>query len=135
MVRKNYLDVNKYRYKGKDIKRRNKKWARQRVHRGFCDWDWWNLDCYLCNLLSSSIRHLAENSAGWSQAIASSYEEYQKRLYALADRFEEMAEWENIHQPPQNCNWDWYKEDAENLQKFTKETFNELGEVFWTLWD
>jgi hypothetical protein len=41
---KNYLNVNNWRLSGKDVKRRRAKWKRQRINRGFCDWDWWDLD-------------------------------------------------------------------------------------------
>ena len=38
------------------------KWAYQRVTRGFCDFDVWDLDTYLSQLLSQSIEHLAKTS-------------------------------------------------------------------------
>lgn len=130
----NYLNVNGWRLKGKDTKRRRAKFRKQRITRGFSDWDWWDLDYFLCNLLSSVLRHYAKNTIGWSDALASSYEEYQERILHLADMFDEMANWEETHKPDLNDK-DWYKRNSLQLKALTKKAFEELGEVFWSLWD
>lgn len=127
---KNYLNLRDVHLKDKDGKRRMKKWKRQRISRGFCDYDWWDLDAFLANLICNSLRHYANNTIGWSEAIASSPEEYKERILALADAFEEMVMWEENHLNSRN-----YEEDWARLHDLTKEAFNELGEVFWTLWD
>lgn len=88
---KNYLNVGHFRASGKDAKRRKKKWKRQRISRGFSDWDWWDLDYFYLNLFVSSLRHYAKNTIGFSLAIAPTYEEYQARILRLADMFEKMA--------------------------------------------
>ena len=130
----NYLNVNGWHLSGKDAKRRRAKFRRQRITRGFSDWDWWDLDYFLCNLLSSALRHYAKNTIGWSDALASSYEEYQERILHLADMFEEMANWEETHEPDPNDK-DWYQRNSLQLKALTKKAFAELGEVFWSLWD
>lgn len=126
----NLLDVNKFYASGKDAKRRKAKWKRQRIHRGFCDRDWWDLDMFFCKLFSAALRHYAKNTIGFSPAIASTMEEYQARIIALADRFETMLNWETIH----NNRTD-YAAVHEELYDYTKVTFAELAEVFWSLWD
>ena len=134
---KNYLNVNGWRLSGKDAKKRRAKFRRQRITRGFSDWDWWDLDYFLCHLLSSALRHYAKNTIGHSPAVAPTYEEYQARILNLADMFEEMAKWDSTHMPPENEELDpnWYKRDSLQLKALTKKAFNELGEVFWSLWD
>ena len=73
---KNYLNVNGWRLSGKDAKKRRAKFRRQRITRGFSDWDWWDLDYFLCNLLAKSLRHYATHTIGWSTSLASTFEEY-----------------------------------------------------------
>ena len=134
---KNYLDVNNWRLTGKDAKRRREKFKRQRIHRGFSDWDWWDLDYFYLNLLVSSLRHYAKNTIGFNEAIAPTYEEYQARILKLADMFEELADWEENHNPPEDCKdfGKWGLENSEQLYVATKAAFAELAEVFWSLWD
>ena len=79
---KNYLNVGHFRASGKDAKCRKKEWNRQRINRGFCDWDWWGLYQFYLNLFVSSLRHYAKNTIGHSPAIAPTYEEYQARIIA-----------------------------------------------------
>ena len=76
----NYLNVNGWHLSGKDAKRRRAKFRRQRITRGFSDWDWWDLDYFLCNLLAKSLRHYATHTIGWSESLASTFEEYQERI-------------------------------------------------------
>lgn len=134
---KNYLNVGHFRSYGKDAKRRKKKWKRQRISRGFSDYDWWNLDYFYLNLLVSSLRHYAKNTMGYSDALVPTYEGYRARILRLADMFEELANWEENHNPPEDLNniVDWYKENSKQLYSKTKEAFAELAEVFWSLWD
>lgn len=135
---KNYLNVNGWRLSGKDAKKRRAKFRRQRITRGFSDWDWWDLDYFLCNLLAHSLRYYAIHTIGHSPAVAPTFEEYQERILRLADMFEEMANWEETHNPTEEDianGFNWYKENSEQLDALTKKAFAELGEVFWSLWD
>ena len=127
---KNYLNVNNWRLRGKDAKRRRAKWKRQRIHRGFCDWDWWDLDYFYLNLFVSSLRHYAKNTIGFSPSLASSYEEYQARILRLADMFEELADWEETN--ADRCD---FEQEFKEKDELTKKAFTELAEVFWSLWD
>lgn len=127
---KNYLNVGHFRASGKDAKRRKKKWKRQRIHRGFADWDWWGLYQFYLNLFVSSLRHYAKNTIGHSPAIASTYEEYQARILRLADMFEELANWDE-----NNVDRRDFEQEFKEKDELTKKAFAELAEVFWSLWD
>ena len=127
---KNYLNVNNWRLSGKDAKRRRAKWKRQRIHRGFCDWDWWDLDYFYLNLFVNSLRHYAKNTIGFSPSIAPTYEEYQARILRLADMFEELADWEETN--ADRCD---FEQEFKEKDELTKKAFTELAEVFWSLWD
>ena len=127
---KNYLNVNHWRLSGKDAKRRREKFKRQRIHRGFSDWDWRDLDYFYLNLFVNSLRHYAKNTVGFNEAIAPTYEEYQARILRLADMFEKMANWEEDNVERRD-----YEQEAKELDELTKAAFAELAEVFWSLWD
>lgn len=130
MADKNYLSPHNWRLTGKNANRRRKKWMQQRIHRGFCDWDWWSLDMFYLNLFISSLRHYAKNAAGYSPALAPSYEEYQARILRLADMFEELADWEE-----NNVNRRDFEQEFKEKEELTKKAFAEMAEVFWSLWD
>ena len=127
---KNYLNVGHFRASGKDAKRRRAKWKRQRIHRGFCDWDWWDLDTFYLNLFVSSLRHYAKNTIGYSPSLAPTYEEYQARILRLADMFEELADWEETNADRRD-----FEQEFKEKDELTKKAFAELAEVFWSLWD
>lgn len=127
---KNYLNVNHFRIRGKDAKRRLKQWKRQRIHRGFCDYDWWDLDIFYLNLFVSSLRYYANHTISHSPSLAATFEEYQARILRLADMFEELANWEE-----QNADRRDYEQEFKEKDTLTKKAFAELAEVFWSLWD
>ena len=127
---KNYLNVGRFHASGKDAKRRKKKWKRQRISRGFSDWDWWDLDYFYLNLFVSSLRHYAKNTIGYSPSLAPSFEEYQARILRLADMFEELADWEETN--ADRCD---FEQEFKEKDELTKKAFAELAEVFWSLWD
>lgn len=127
---KNYLNVGHFRASGKDAKRRKNKWKRQRIHRGFSDWDWWDLDYFYLNLFVSSLRHYAKNTIGYSPSLAPSFEEYQQRILRLADMFEELADWEKTNADRRD-----FEQEFKEKEELTKKAFAEMAEVFWSLWD
>ena len=62
------------------------KWAYQRMTRGFCDFDTWDLDNYLSQLLADSIRHLANTTHGYPGTDEfSTYESWRDYLYKISD--------------------------------------------------
>lgn len=86
------------------------KWAYQRATRGFCDYDYWDLDIYLSELMAQSIKELAEKTHSYPGTEEfPTYESWRDYLYKIADllryslnedmpnEFEEawLATWEN----------------------------------------
>lgn len=127
---KNPLNVSLFHTTGKDAKRRKAKWKRQRISRGFCDRDWWDLDYFYLNLFVSSLRHYINNTIKCSSFLAPSFEEYRQRILRLADMFEELADWEK-----NNADRRDYEQEFKEKNELTKKAFAELAEVFWSLWD
>lgn len=57
------------------------KWAYQRITRGYCDFDYWDLDSYLSRLMADSIEALANNGHGYPGTKEfPTYESWQKYL-------------------------------------------------------
>lgn len=62
------------------------KWAYQRVTRGFCDYDYWDLDTYLSELLAQSLKKLADDGNGYPGTEEfPTYESWQEYLYKIVD--------------------------------------------------
>lgn len=61
------------------------KFAYQRVTRGFCDLDWWDLDHYYLELLHSTLKHFAENTISYPMDCTS--EEWPEKVKTLSDKF------------------------------------------------
>lgn len=62
------------------------KWAYQRVTRGFCDFDTWDLDTYFSMFLADSIKHLADNTHSYPGTEEfPTYESWHDYLYKISD--------------------------------------------------
>ena len=63
------------------------KWAYQRVTRGFCDFDVWDFDTYLSQMMADGIEHLAKTSHSYPGneefPTPESWEEYLMKIVAL----------------------------------------------------
>ena len=99
-----------------------KRWKRQRITRGFADADTWSLDLYLLKLLPEMIDHLAKTSDHWPDDKFSEFKDWQNYLFNISNKFREAH---NIF-----CN-----NNCEKAQSLVKEAFNDMGEVFFSLWD
>lgn len=71
----------------KDLTRNIKdRWYRARY--GFAPIDAWNMDWYLCKVISRMCKYLADTSCGYTDQIFSSMEDYQDWLRLLSNVFE-----------------------------------------------
>lgn len=126
---KNYLNLNNI--SKKLTKRRDiRKWKKQRIVRGFSDYDWWNLDSFLANLLANSLEHYANHTISWDEVVAATPEVYKERILNLATKFQQIAEWDDNHEDNKD-----YQKDLEERQALIKNAFEDLSEVFLGLWD
>lgn len=134
------------------------KWAYQRITRGFCDFDTWDLDNYYLELFYQTLNHLAENTHGWpSNEKFPNFEDWQNYLKELADYFYRADDTNDFYEHPAEDKW-WndiekqgdiiqakseHTDDmiAEAIDLYYKrdndmrEGFDKLKEVFWNLWD
>lgn len=107
-----------------------KKWKRQRVTRGFADIDIWNLDLYLLELLPAMIDHLAKTSDHWPDDKFSEFKDWQNYLFNISNKFREA-----YNTFCKICPAEEKENNREKAQSLIKEAFNDMGEVFFSLWD
>lgn len=63
------------------------KWAYQRITRGFCDLDYWDLDHYLAELMAQSIKVLADETHGFPGTEEfPTYESWRDYLYEIVKK-------------------------------------------------
>ena len=138
------------------------KWAYQRITRGYCDFDYWDLDTYLTELLSQSIKTLADETHGYpGNEEFPTYESWQEYLYKIVDllRFALKDDIPNEYEPAwlktwEDKNWTstlndrtpeeeeithkYLDKESENAQKqidARNEAFKMIYHVYDHLWD
>lgn len=116
------------------------KMAYQRTTRGFCDWDWYDLDSFYAKVIAGSLRALGENTI--SHPLEVEFEEWKTNLLRLASQFDKIAEDPDALNPyaeefdthwKEYQNWEFnaYKE----REQLIKDSFAELAEIYNDLWD
>ena len=101
-------------YFGKQLK-----WAYQRITRGYCDADTWDLDYYYANLIGVTLKHLADNTI--SYPYDSDPEEWKAYLTDLGNVFLSINNDELL--------------TYEERQKLVEEGFNRIRDNYFDLWD
>ena len=140
------------------------KYAHQRATRGYCDYDVWDFDRYICELIADCLRDLAINTNSWDDHQYESFKDYQYDLLKNAlkfklgatlgiETFDVKRAWEPYIEslgndildlnkpltPEQKAAKDkWLqaeKDFNEKQHKQIKEACEWLGEHMFTLWD
>ena len=97
------------------------KWAWQRATRGFCDYDVWDLDCYLLDLLHATLNKLAATANGYpGNDEYPTYESWTQDLRELAQKFYQANECNDFYPTPKESIWweavknkeNWIDEDT-----------------------
>lgn len=84
------------------------KWAYQRITRGFCDYDVWDLDTHLSELLAQTIEHLAKTSHSYPGTEEfPTYESWETYLMEIANKFKySLSELPNEYEDAWLKTWD-----------------------------
>ena len=62
------------------------KWAYQRITRGFCDFDVWDMDIYLSQLIADEVKHLADTTHSYPGTTEfPTYESWKAYLYKISE--------------------------------------------------
>ena len=137
---------------------RSFKWAYQRVTRGFADYDVWDFDGFLLNILANGLEHLADTTISYpGDEEFPTYESWIKYLREMAMCFRKADEgndyfphpkqdlwWNELNQKDSNLDiddnivTDMLKEAHENEDKREEQLvigLDKLKHVFFHLWD
>lgn len=135
---------------------RSFKWAYQRVTRGFADYDVWDFDSFLLNILANGLEHLADTTMSYpGNEEFPTYESWAKFLREMAMHFRKAYEGNDYFLHPKEDLWwnefkqkgdnvddnivtDMLKEMHENEDKREEQLIiglNKLKHVFFHLWD
>ena len=115
---------------GAFYKERLEKWKKQRIEKGYCDYDLWDMDAFLMEILVNGLREFADNTHSYPgmpvEGISETPQQWHDFLYHLAAEFEEgydmMDEIEDLERAKQGA-------------AKVKEAWNTLGEWLHDLWD
>lgn len=130
----NVTDLRTYFTSSEKDKRAFNKATRRRARYGLAWCDTWNFDRYLLTIIIRGLRQLGENTHGCP--INMEYEEWQRYLYSLADKFDNAQR--KIYDD--ECCYsslaaeEMIKTNEEGMREL-KEAFAELAEHLPEFWD
>lgn len=143
---------------------RSFKWAWQRVTRGYCDADVWDLDITLLNYFYLTLNQLADTTIGWPGTEEfETFEDWQEYLRDMAYKFYCANEVNEAYKNPMSDKYyevlknhylfdkdnseteeekeiteEYFKHEhniADLRQKDFAEAWSMMGDVFFHLWD
>ena len=139
---------------------RRYKWAYQRATKGYCDFDWWDLDTHLSMLMADTIEALAKNGHGypgtkefptpesWETYLLDIVNRLRFSFGELYNKYEDewVASWEddflgsiNKQTPEQKAIWEKYHtvecENEELKEKALNEALDMIRHIWHHLWD
>jgi hypothetical protein len=77
---------------------RNIKYAYQRVTRGFCDYDAWDLDHYYTELIAASISYMRKNLHSYPPNMT--FKEWEDILFEIQEHFEKANDTNSFYENP-----------------------------------
>lgn len=138
----------------------NRRCARQRVLRGYCDMDWYNFYVWFLNIVPAMFRDLANKGCSypstgkynskekWSEWLLSTADkldkcrddneaqnEYAEEFEALLDKYDSIENFPSKGKIIRHKYMQREKEIAEERRQMIIEVFREIGENFYDLWD
>lgn len=115
-------DLVKIREKSKPCKERYRKWARERVRKGYCDWDLGDTDTYLTHLMANMLNDFASNISSLPPMFETE-EAWAAYLRSIAD---DLLMAEKLHD-------DFFSPDAS--ESLLNSAFSRLCKVWYYLWE
>lgn len=132
-MKNNSLAVSRmYRRMRSNKESRLKKYKRQRINRGFCDGDVWNMDSYLTSLIPAMLEELVKNPSG-HPCTYKSIEEWRSVVLAIANDFRDLERLDKLS--PEEAGFKDFNELSEAIVNAKNRALDGLKEVFFDLWD
>lgn len=127
---------------------RNVKYAYQRVTRGFCDWDTWELDHYYSELFYQSLSYLADHHYGypgvgefdtdekWTKYLKNMAELFRTCSMEASDRYPDKFDRYLEFSDSEKAAWFQLENKVwEDQIKDKDQAFDMLKKSFYDLWD
>ena len=132
-----YLDWHRWYVKPKKVFRNIcniVKWSYQRVTRGYCDADIWNLDNYFLEMIPGTLELLSDKTDSYPSDITECCGEWKSLLTKVAHCFIQA----NIRRE-RSDRYDLYSvkdrlKCLEESDELMREGLRLLGRIFWDLW-
>ena len=105
----------------------------QRGKRGYSDRDIWNMDSYLSKLLPDMLEHLANISNSYPIEISS--KEWTKMLKKWAKDIRKASSKPKYPAKFTDKALEKLRKDHDEKQALIENTFTEIGEYYFNLWD
>lgn len=100
---------------------RRLKWGYQRIVRGYCDYDIWEMDYFLGTLLSDMCFNFADNASGWPDSKFETYEDWVEYLQEMGRCFRFTKE--EVYPTPTLDKW------ADSISPYDNEWINREDEL------
>ena len=100
---------------------RRLKWGYQRIVRGYCDYDIWEMDYFLGTLLSDMCFNFADNASGWPDSKFETYEDWVEYLQEMGRCFRFTKE--EVYPTPALDKW------ADSISPYDNEWINREDEL------
>lgn len=124
------------------------KYCYQRITRGYCNSDVWDLDSTYLDLFHATLKDLANNTHSWPDRLFKTPEEWTQYLHETADCFYRANEWNYYYKNEYEPAWridrgkevkDKYLKRELEIIKLREADFEEgmkrLHKIFFDLWD
>lgn len=107
-------------------------WKRQRIQEGICDYDTWNLDGWMLQVIPTGLRKLARNTHTYpGNEQFPTFESWQKWLLETANMGDQILKLQNADW----VNFQVRRKQDEEATKLKNEFFDRIKEQFFHLWD
>lgn len=114
------------------------KYSIQRIIKGYCDYDIWNLDSYMATSIGTMLVDLSENSTSYPMEYKNS-KDWEKELYLAGASLYYSIEENDFEKNPYELGdpnfWSWEQKRHELRKGCMKDSLSWISEHFYDLWD
>lgn len=110
------------------------KYSWQRITKGYCDYDRYDIDRYLIDLLPNMLEDLADKTHSYPAGF-NDLECWQNHLRHIADRFKNAKDFYDLSDDVENYSMEERIEFYNKSELCLKTGFEYLENHYWDLWD
>lgn len=110
------------------------KWSYQRITRGYCDADVWDLDNYFLELIPGTLELLSDKTDSYPSDIIKDCDEWKDFLKKVAHCFNQAKVRRELSDKYNKYTIEERMKFLTESDELMKEGFRLLGRIFWDLW-